>query len=199
MVNSRAKGARGERELSSKLKEYGYETRRGQNGQFLGEENIYIVQTNETFCDIYLGENKIAIIDNKDFLRMKRFHWYKSSNGYIYDSKTMIMLHRYVMRATGNEVIDHINRDKTDNRKSNLRKCTKSENAYNSKVKINNTSKVTGVWFRKDTNKWVAEIKHEYKKISLGCFADKDDAIKARKEAERIYCNDFIPMEGYND
>jgi hypothetical protein len=82
------------------------------------------------------------------------------------------------------KVIDHINRNKKDNRLCNLRICDKSINAFNIGIKSNNTSGVTGVWFRKDTKKWVAEIKKNYKKISLGCYEKKEDAIKARKEAE---------------
>ena len=70
-----------------------------------------------------------------------------------------------------------------------------SENAYNSKIRNNNTSGCTGVWYRKDTKKWTAAIKNKYKKINLGCFEKKEDAIKARIEAEKKYSGEFRRSE----
>jgi len=83
--------------------------------------------------------------------------------------------------------IDHINGDSTDNRWFNLRNITGSENCRNKKINNNNKSGFTGVYWRKDANKWRAAIKTHGKKISLGCFTDKQDAIDARKEANIKY------------
>ena len=83
--------------------------------------------------------------------------------------------------------MDHINRNKKDNRLANLRITNKSINAYNSKMRTDNTSGYKGVWYRKDTGKWVAEIRKDQKKIILGNFIDKQDAIRERKKAEVVY------------
>ena len=100
-----------------------------------------------------------------------------------------ILLHRFLKNPSNNEVVDHINRNKKDNRLCNLRNTNKSINAFNSKLNQNNSSGYTGVYYRKDTRKWVAEIKKNYKKISLGNFNKKEDAINARKKAEEEYYN----------
>ena len=86
-------------------------------------------------------------------------------------------------------IVDHINRNKRDNRRENLRLANKSLNAFNSKIYKNNKSGVTGVYFRKDTKKWTAEIKVNYRKICLGCYETKEEAINARKKAEQKYIN----------
>ena len=83
--------------------------------------------------------------------------------------------------------IDHINGDKLDNRLSNLRDVKDIENARNRPIEARNKSGIMGVRLRSDTQKWTAEIHINNKKLSLGCFVDKEDAIKARKEAEAYY------------
>lgn len=83
-------------------------------------------------------------------------------------------------------VIDHINNIKTDNRIKNLRDVDESTNARNRGLKSNNTSGYRGV--NKDNrNHWIARITHNFKRIYLGYFKYKKDAIKARREAEKKY------------
>ena len=82
--------------------------------------------------------------------------------------------------------IDHIDpRNKLDNRIVNLREATASENAKNKRMPINNTSGYIGVGKRGD--KWYAYIKVDDKQIYLGTFDTKDEAIQARKQAEKLY------------
>lgn len=120
----------------------------------------------------------------------------KTVNGYIdivIDSK-----HYYAHRLAwfwmhgkwppGN--IDHINRNKTDNRLCNLRIANKSENARNSKRRMDNTSGCTGVNWHKQRKCWRAYITIKGKRTHLGVFANKQDAIQTRKNAEREH--DFL-------
>lgn len=83
--------------------------------------------------------------------------------------------------------IDHINRIKTDNRISNLRLATPSENQRNIGVKKNNTSGHRGVYWSKSNKNWFARIYIDGEMISLGSFLRLDDAIGARNSAERHY------------
>ena len=83
--------------------------------------------------------------------------------------------------------IDHINGDKKDNRIENLRDVSDLENAKNRPIQKGCSSGVMGVRKRRDTGKWTSSIHINNKCISLGCFSNKDDAIKARKEAEVAY------------
>jgi hypothetical protein len=83
--------------------------------------------------------------------------------------------------------IDHIGQDSLDNRIKNLRLVTRRENALNQKQSKKNTSGQTGVSWNKRAKMWVAYIKIDGKLIHLGYYIEKEDAIKARKEAEIKY------------
>ena len=83
--------------------------------------------------------------------------------------------------------IDHINGNPSDNRIENLRSVTLGENNKNQAIQINNTSGITGVFWRRDCKKWVSQIKVNGKHKHLGYFSDKNDAIKTRKQAEIDY------------
>lgn len=88
--------------------------------------------------------------------------------------------------------IDHINGDRGDNRFSNLRKVTKSENQRNASQRVNNTSGVHGVNWKPKYNstpgdgRWVARIWNGPRHVYLGSFRDKSHAEIARKAAERV-------------
>lgn len=81
--------------------------------------------------------------------------------------------------------IDHINHDRSDNRIENLRLVSSQENAKNQKKNSNNTSGVAGVSWQKNRNKWIAQIIVNGKYKHLGCFTNKNDAIAARRAAEK--------------
>lgn len=83
--------------------------------------------------------------------------------------------------------IDHKNGDRLDNRVCNLRDAPQSENMKNVKRSDRNTSGVTGVGWYKRTGMWTAEIGVGGKKVRLGTFKHKADAISARKQAEKDY------------
>lgn len=97
---------------------------------------------------------------------------------------------------------DHINQVKTDNRRSNLRSVTHSQNCMNKRVQPNNECGTTGVGMDKRSGRWYARIKKEGKQIYLGCFADKSEAVAIRKEAEARLFGEFAspsseqPSEG---
>ena len=86
--------------------------------------------------------------------------------------------------------IDHINRIRTDNRISNLRDVSHKQNHQNRSKPSNNTSGHPGVvWNRRDS-RWQAQIVHNQKHISLGYFTNLEEAIAARKAAEKLYWAD---------
>jgi hypothetical protein len=74
-------------------------------------------------------------------------------------------------------ILDHINRDVSDNRLENLREATQAENAYNSKLRVDNTSGVKGVTWDKAKRKWVARVYANARVINLGRFATFDEAV----------------------
>lgn len=79
--------------------------------------------------------------------------------------------------------IDHINQDKSDNRICNLREVSHLANSKNYPLSSRNKSGFNGVYQRRDTGKWAAEIYVAGEKFSLGCFDLIGDAIAARKSA----------------
>jgi hypothetical protein len=99
----------------------------------------------------------------------------------------------YVHGTWPNDQIDHINGDRSDNRFSNLREATNSENQQNRGVQSNNTSGCKGVNWAKHANKWRAAIMHNGKPKHLGYFdADKlDEAAAAYAKAAREHHGEF--------
>lgn len=90
--------------------------------------------------------------------------------------------------------IDHINRDKQDNRIANLRSVDNATNHRNMPKLSTNTSGVTGVRWHKQMQKWAARINTQGREIYLGLFENLEDAVKARAEANRRF--GFHPSHG---
>ncbi len=86
--------------------------------------------------------------------------------------------------------LDHINRIRTDNRVSNLREATNKQNQQNAGKRSDNKSGHPGVSWYKQNYKWVAKIAHNRKQIHLGYFATLEEALSARKAAEKLYWSD---------
>jgi hypothetical protein len=92
----------------------------------------------------------------------------------------------YMTGSFPSNMIDHVNRDGTDNRWVNLRAVTASQNSWNAVSSVN-TSGRKGVWFRKDRQKWEAAIQANGTRIHLGLFFDFREACQAREAGERYY------------
>ena len=96
---------------------------------------------------------------------------------------TLYLAHKLAwMYTTGiwpTKIIDHINRDRTDNRRGNLRLAERSENACNSKLNSKNTSGLRGVVWSKGHRKWRAGIRAYGQRIELGLFDDLREAGEA--------------------
>lgn len=88
-------------------------------------------------------------------------------------------------------IIDHINRNKSDNRICNLREATKSQNQCNQKIRKNNTTGVKGVYFDKYRNKFVSELAIDNKKIFIGRFDSIELAEIAINESRSKYHKEF--------
>ena len=133
--------------------------------------------------------------DLEDYDLIKDYCWWKNDEGYLITSlndNKKIRMSRLIMNEHNPNIrIDHQNHNTMNNRKSNLRRATSSENAMNSEISSANTSGVTGVVLDKKRNKWNASIMINYKSIHLGRFDKFEDAVKARKEAEEKYFGEF--------
>lgn len=92
--------------------------------------------------------------------------------------------------------IDHINGVRDDNRFDNLREASRSQNCYNKSLMSNNTSGHKGVSWRKSGSCWQAIITVNKKQKHLGYFSDLNEAIEARKKAEKTYHGEFARKNG---
>lgn len=143
--------------------------------------------------------NVAFYFDLEDYDIIKDYCWSENVNtkGYksliAYDSsskKCITMFHLIVGKHH-----DHINRNSFDNRKINLRPATVQENNINRSIQSNNTSGFIGVYFAKNIQEWVAQIKINNKSIRLGSFVNKKDAIRARLYGELKYFGlEFAPQ-----
>lgn len=153
----------------------------------------------DTYAELILYNKKYeeiarTKIDLEDITKVRNYKWYLNGNGYVVSnttSRTSIKLHRLIMDCPKDKVVDHINLDKLDNRKSNLRTCTTQQNNMNKGVTKNNTSGYHGVYWDKKNFKWMALIQIKGKQIYLGRFNTKEDAIEVRKQAEIKYFGEY--------
>ena len=141
----------------------------------------------------YLDDNTEFYFDKEDYEKIKDIKWKLDKDGYLIKStyKTKLIMHRIVMDAQKDEIVDHISGNKLDNRKENLRIVTAQQNSMNRGLGVRNKSGKVGVSFNKARNKWVASIKSNGKSIYLGYYTELEDAIRARKEAEIKYFGEY--------
>lgn len=134
----------------------------------------------------YTSKEELFFIDFDDYEKVKDFCWCKNRFGYLVartkDGK-ILRLHRLIMDAPKGMVVDHINHDITDNRKSNLRICTQHQNSMNTAGK--------GCYFNKNKRVWIAEITVNRRKIYLGRYKTEREAIKASRIAKQKYFGEF--------
>ena len=158
----------------------------------------------------YMLHDQLFYFDIDDFQLVKNHYWSMTATGYAASyyftrddnnkRKHHIMLfHRQVMNAPSNMDVDHINRDKLDNRKHNLRVCQSIQNDYNKSISKRNKSGVIGVSYNNQNNTWRAYITYKGEWINLGSYSDKTDAIVARLQAERDYFCEFAPQQDLFD
>jgi hypothetical protein len=140
--------------------------------------------------------NREFYFDLEDYDKIKDYCWCEttSNTGLQRISARVNNKNTYMHVLLGFKNYDHIDRNEFNNRKSNLRKCTREENARNAKLRKNNSSGVTGVYWSKKENKWIARIVISKKFKRVGCFTNKDDAIIARLQAESKYYKEFAPQ-----
>lgn len=135
--------------------------------------------------DTVSGEQ--VLVSDEDFGVINGSSLHLDNKGYvkIHHGRNWSKLHRVLTNCPDNLEVDHINGDKLDNRRENLRICTRSENARNKGLTKNNKSGVAGVSWDEARNKWMASIKLNKKSYNLGRFDKIEDAIRIRKDSEQ--------------
>lgn len=166
--------------------------------------NTYLLYDDYGVCS--MNGNNEFYFDLDDYDLVRQYYWSVNSSGYassyyftrdnngkrIHHTK---LLHRIIMNAPNNMDVDHINHNKLDNRKNNLRLCSSQQNDYNNSLSKRNTSGVIGVSYDKRLEKWRSYITFEGEWINLGIYFNKEDAIIARLTAELKYFKEFAPQQ----
>jgi len=153
-----------------------------------GKCSVYFVYDTHVECRM---KNRIRFkVDLDDINRVNEHEWFYS-NGYIKAliNDKWVTLHRFIMNPSAEQIVDHIDGDKLNNMKENLRLCSKAENQRNQKIHKNNTSGYKGVRWNEKDKRWRAYIRKDSKSIYIGNF-------KELKEAVIAYNNKAIELFG---
>nr|WP_263441032.1 HNH endonuclease [Klebsiella michiganensis] len=100
------------------------------------------------------------------------------------------------MNARPHDVVDHIDGNKLNCTRSNLRICTQADNTKNVGLRSDNSSGIPGVYWVSTRLKWAAQISVDGRTVSLGRFDEIADAINARRKAEDLYYGEFAASKG---
>ena len=154
--------------------------------------------------EIAVRKSGVVMVDDEDYEYVNQFCWYSDSFHYVFltkgkeDNFRRVKMHREIMNLHDDMVIDHINRDTFDNRKSNLRICTILENNNNKGNISKNKDKLKGAYKANyGKNKWYSTLCFNKQHIWLGTFNSELEAhnayVQAKKE-HNIICKETSEM-----
>lgn len=141
-----------------------------------------------------------AMVDEADYPLASEHVWgitkttpYPSKEVKTNGKRSKLFLHRLLMSPPPGKFVDHIDGNKLDCRRSNMRICTKSDNCRNRRVSwwYGKTSRFKGVCWNRRDGKWMAYIYVNWKMIRLGSFENEIDAAQHYDEAAREYFGEF--------
>jgi hypothetical protein len=150
-------------------------------------------------AEIALTRGYVAIVDDSDLAELSLWKWSASktkTNVYAYrqivrDGKHIqIYMHRQLSGAQKGQVVDHVNRNGLDNRRSNIRLCDQSLNQGNKRA-IGGASRFKGVWWCRATKKWRAEITQNGRKHRAGSHPNEISAARAYNAKARSLFGEF--------
>jgi len=136
-----------------------------------------------------------ARVDPEDFAAFGHINWCLEKNGHVYTRTNGVYktLAREIMN--GAEHVKHMSHDLLDNRKRNLRACSKSEsNRHTSRLPKNNTSGVLGVCWIKEKHQWRAAVSVDNVTVYLGNFANLEEATRARDQGAKKHYGEFATL-----
>ncbi len=158
---------------------------------------------------IAIIEGYEVLLDDSDYDRVVTRKWYKNKSkedhGLFYLDTSIknengkwknVSLQRFIMNCTDgkNVCVDHINGNTLDNRKQNLRVCSRTDNTRNMKLSKRNTTGYKGVAFYKRDSRWVARITVNRNRIHIGYYITPEEAAIAYDENAIRYFGEFARL-----
>ena len=155
--------------------------------KYIENDDCYLIELYKSYSEEVID---YALISKDDYQKAIKIFWQKTKYGYArgYDNvaKRSVLLHVYLLNSdTKTTILDHINRNKLDCRRLNLRVADKQLNSFNRDTPQNATTRHKGVSFDKRRNKYRAYIKILQRQIWLGYYENLADAVTARKLYEK--------------
>lgn len=156
--------------------------------------------------EIPLTRGLFALVDDEDYEDLMKHKWSAMTSGYAHRATLIsskprkfltISMHRYIvgLMAGDSRRVDHIDGNKSNNQRANLRICTHAENSRYCKINRKNTSGYKGVCWDKARSKWVAQIKVNMKRKMLGRFETAELAYAAYCRAALEFHGEFAKVE----
>lgn len=160
------------------------------------KQNLYSIYENELFVRGHTKNGVSFIFDINDYEEVIKHTWYLSKRGYIATSvkRRATPMHKVLLGDTTGFDVDHISRDKLDNRRNNLRLCTHQENSFNQKKRNTNTTGFMGVSFMKHVGRYEAYVHFNGKKYHMGLHNNAFDAAVARDEGAIHFFGEFAHL-----
>jgi hypothetical protein len=143
------------------------------------------------------GRGKYALVDDIDFERVRNLRWHVSWDGYVVrkpiinGKQTRVWLHRLILDPPKGMEIDHVNGNKLDNRRLNIRVCTHQQNLRNRALPKTNTSGFKGVRWHKRDQLWYAQTHIGNKYVHFGSYKNLKDAVNAYDEGVKKHFGEF--------
>ena len=147
----------------------------GKVNESVQERRLAVIKGDTAYIPLGVGaKNGYAIIDSRYSAETNKRNWNKDSRGYACAriKDRYVLLHRLIIDAKKGEIVDHINRNRLDNRTSNLRIATRSQNTLNSAMRLDNTTGYRGVYRVKNNapKPWYTHLTINGKRINGGKY-----------------------------
>lgn len=149
---------------------------------------------------IPLTQGLFAQVDDEDFEKINQFNWTATKREHTFyafrdiwknKKNNRLYMHTFIL---GSKEVDHKDLNGLNNKRLNLRACTRSQNRMNSRKIKNTTSKYKGVSWDKDRKKWFVHIGYNYRNIVLGRYKTENEAALIYNQAALKYFGEFARL-----
>ncbi len=153
-------------------------------------------ESDDTVRRIPLSNGQFVLVDAADYEWLSRYHWHLTGGGYAArcENNKRILMHREIMQPPPGKFVDHINHQRGDNRRRNLRNCTCAENQQNQRRQICSKSRFKGVRYLRHSRRPYAKLVFRRQQVWLSFFDEEAAAARAYDYAAVRYFGPFAEL-----